>query len=444
MTIGHLGLQDLILDFDHNDLEHITIVQGDTRTRGFRVLITDQSGSILTPAPGFELRLYGTNSNYPDKTYFTVAETVGNYYHVYITTDMASAEGTLSLQLALFKGDIELIQSRIKEVPVHRSIAQGGQVGQDLVVDFTRLTEAIARVGEQEEAYTQSLITQEAIRQDVQTRQADVTSKHGQVTQMHQSLQIVYDSEQARVTAEQGRVSAESTRVSQENTRVSQENTRKSNESTRQASETERQSNETTRKSQETARQSAEEKRVSAENIRDEEEEIRKSNEVKREENEVTRIAQEKDRVVAEKERETKFAGWDLAMEGVIPNAEEDQMGVVKVSPITGEVAPYTVPTMGTIVDRFTATNGAVAGKQDALIAGDNITIDPATNTISATDTVYEKPASEPMSYITGLQETLDSKVNLSRLTFVENDKTYLGKFVIDNGQPKIVAEEVV
>ena len=78
-----------------------------------------------------------------------------------------------------------------------------------------------------------------------------------------------------------------------------------------------------------------------------------------------------------------------------------------------------------------------VAKKQDKLIAGANVQIDDATSTISATDTittingktgaiskadvialgipsqdtVYEKPLSEPISYIQGLQAELDSRV---------------------------------
>ena len=47
--------------------------------------------------------------------------------------------------------------------------------------------------------------------------------------------------------------------------------------------------------------------------------------------------------------------------------------------------------------------------KQDKLTAGDNINI--SDDTISAVDTVYDKPASEPISYIQGLQSELDSKV---------------------------------
>ena len=75
--------------------------------------------------------------------------------------------------------------------------------------------------------------------------------------------------------------------------------------------------------------------------------------------------------------------------------------------------------------------------KQDKLVAGANVQIDGATNTISAVDTittingktgaiskaditalgipsqdtVYKKPTSEPISYIQGLQAELDSKV---------------------------------
>lgn len=56
--------------------------------------------------------------------------------------------------------------------------------------------------------------------------------------------------------------------------------------------------------------------------------------------------------------------------------------------------------------------NAGLSGKQNKLVAGKNISIDTKTNTISATDTKYTKPSSEPISYISGLQAELNKKAN--------------------------------
>ena len=107
---------------------------------------------------------------------------------------------------------------------------------------------------------------------------------------------------------------------------------------------------------EERIRQTAEDKRINDERRRQSLETLRKSQETAR------RSAEDK-RVTAEKEREV--------------NEAQRQKDVV--------------------------------GKQDKLTAGDNIDITGVI--ISAVDTVYKKPPSEPISYIQGLQAELDSKV---------------------------------
>lgn len=139
-----------------------------------------------------------------------------------------------------------------------------------------------------------------------------------------------------------------------------------------------RKSNEVKRESNETTRKSAEDKRIA-------DEKIRQSNETTRKSDEKARKSAEDKRVIAEQERK----------------ANEAQR------------------------------------QKDKLVAGANVQIDGATNTISATDTittingktgairkaditalgipsqdtVYKKPSSEPISYIQGLQAELDSKI---------------------------------
>lgn len=318
MNFSEIGLKDLVLDFDSNDLQDITIVQGDTKTRGFKVLVSTNNGEIIKASSNYEMRLYGINSNYPDKSFFTKGTIDGDFYKVYISTDMASKSGKLQLQLALFEGTNALIQSRIKEVDVYQSIANGGNVGKDLVVDFGKLQDALGRVDAQEKKYDESLVRQEAV-------ESKINQKHTEVVQIRDGLKGVLNTENARVEAEKKRISAENTRVSQEKTRQSNESTRNSQEKTRQTQEQQRVDVERQRQSQEQSRVDAESKRAKAEVTREQSEQTRtsketerQSNENTRQSNEKTRLSQENSRVEAEKKRKSTFDTWDKTMKNVI------------------------------------------------------------------------------------------------------------------------------
>ena len=297
MNFSEIGLKDLVLDFDSNDLQDITIVQGDTKTRGFKVLVSTNNGEIIKASSNYEMRLYGINSNYPDKSFFTKAVIDGDFYKVYISTDMASKSGKLQLQLALFEGTNALIQSRIKEVDVYRSIANGGNIGRDLVVDFGKLNNALEIAEKQQKKFEESLVRQEAV-------ESQISEKHTEVVQIRDGLKDVLTTENARVEAEKKRVSAEDVRATNESTRQSNEATRQSNETARQQKESTRQSNENTRQAEESTRKSDEQKRISAETNRNSEESKRDNAEKIRIENENKRISAENKR----SENDTKYS----------------------------------------------------------------------------------------------------------------------------------------
>ena len=313
MRFNDIGLKDLVLDFDSNDLQDITIVQGDTKTRGFKVLVSTNNGEIIKASSQYEMRLYGVNSNYPDKSFFTKGTIDGDFYKVYISTDMASKSGKLQLQLALFEGTNALIQSRIKEVDVYTSIANGGNVGKDLVVDFGKLQDALAIAEKQQKKFDESLIRQESI-------ESDLNKTKTEVRQFRDELKDVLTTENARIEAEKKRVSAEQIRSNQEEvrqqleiTRQSSENARQSNESTRQSNEQQRQAEESTRKSEEQKRITAETNRDNAETKRDSAEKQRTSNEdarvkaeTTRKENDATYSKNEQQRQTNEQQRQTQ------------------------------------------------------------------------------------------------------------------------------------------
>lgn len=437
-----LGIKTMTLKFDDNQLGHLAPIQGDTKSRGFVIEMVSADGEIVPADSLHECRLYGVNSNYPDKTFYTKAEVVDGKYKVYLSTDMVSKSGTLKIQIALYKGSEELIQSEVKEVQVTESMANGGSIGKDLVVDFTKLEKALERVDTQEKAYKDSLQKQEVIKSDIDKKQKQVSTDTTAVKKIRTDMEGVMAAEADRVSAEKTRQSQESTRQNQESVRENKfkeaeanrskifeekEAIRQSEETKRQSQESTRQSQENTRQSQEASRVEAEKKRVSAENSRASAESTRNSQETARQSEEGkrktaesdrvsaentrqlqegTRQAQETQRVEAEKKRTSTFEGWNLTMQGVIPNATKDKAGVVKVEGTTGETEPYTVPSIGNLnnlenqvkgkananhthsISDVTNLQTELNKKQSTLSAGSNITI--SGNTISAKDTVYD------------------------------------------------------
>lgn len=357
MNFSEIGLKDLVLDFDSNDLQDITIVQGDTKTRGFKVLVSTNNGEIIKASSQYEMRLYGINSNYPDKSFFTKGVIDGDFYKVYISTDMASKSGKLQLQLALFEGKNALIQSRIKEVDVYRSIANGGNVGKDLVVDFEKLQDALDIAEKQQKKFDESLVRQQAV-------ESQIAEKHTEVVQIRDGLKDVLTTENARVEAEKKRASAESIRASQEKTRQQNENTRQSQEKTRQTQERQRVESEKLRQTQEQSRVNAESKRATSEATREQSEKTRKSQETERQnaekeratqedtrkKQESSRVEAEKQRAKAESDRAGKFAGWDKTMQGVIPTATSKVAGIVRID-VDGESTAASVKTLEEIAD---------------------------------------------------------------------------------------------
>lgn len=398
-----LGIKTMTLKFDDNQLGHLAPIQGDTKSRGFVIEMVSVDGEIVPADSLHECRLYGVNSNYPDKTFYTKAEVVDGKYKVYLSTDMVSKAGTLKIQIALYKGSEELIQSEVKEVEVSESMANGGSIGKDLVVDFTKLEKALERVDVQEKAYKDSLQKQEVIKADIDNKQKQVSTDTTAVKKIRTDMEGVMAAEASRVSAEKTRQSQESTRQKQEGIRENKfkeaeanrskifeekENLRQSEETKRQSQESTRQSQESTRKSQEAQRVEAEKKRVSEENSRatseskrNNQESTRQSNEDKRksaesirvngesrrESQEITRQFQETQRVEAEKKRKSTFDGWDKTMQGVIPNATDDKAGVVKVKGTTQETEPYTVPSIGNLNKTFSYLTVAFGSFESSL-----------------------------------------------------------------------------
>ncbi|MEJ8751675.1 hypothetical protein WKS98_03440, partial [Lagierella sp. ICN-221743] len=196
----NLGIKSITLRFDDNQLGYLQPVQGDTKSRGFLVEMVSTDGEVLDASTTYECRLYGVNSNYPDKTFYTVATVEEGRYKLYLSTDMVSKAGTLKLQVALYKGAEELIQSEVKEIEVSESMANGGNIGKDLVVDFTKLEKALERVDIQEKAYKDSLQKQEVIKADIDSKQRQVSTDTTAVKKIRTDMEGVMAAEASRVS----------------------------------------------------------------------------------------------------------------------------------------------------------------------------------------------------------------------------------------------------
>ena len=147
--------------------------------------------------------------------------------------------------------------------------------------------------------------------------------------------------ENARIASEAKRAEAETARIEAEDKRIVSEKSRLSAESSRIASEDSRRANED-------SRLSAEEKRLYAESIR-------VSSELERASAEEERVSAEEERQIAEEKRQAKFASMVVQSTGDATDKVMSQKSVTE----------------------------ALKGKQEKLVAGDNITI--VGNVISST-----------------------------------------------------------
>lgn len=75
--------------------------------------------------------------------YIVLQKKIGDRYKVYLTSDMLAKTGTLKIQLALYKGDVSLIQSRQSSIPIYPSMTCQFELGQDNVIDIVQIQESI-------------------------------------------------------------------------------------------------------------------------------------------------------------------------------------------------------------------------------------------------------------------------------------------------------------
>lgn len=141
-SIETIGLKNISIDFLNNEIQHLFVVQGDTKTRGLLVRIKDNNGNTIPASTEYELRLY---AKYADeaKLLYSVADIVDEQYRVYLTTDMLRKVGTLIIQLALYKDNVELIQSKQSSLQVHPSMTCQIDLGEDKVIDIIKMQESL-------------------------------------------------------------------------------------------------------------------------------------------------------------------------------------------------------------------------------------------------------------------------------------------------------------
>lgn len=317
-SIETIGLKNISIDFLNNEIQHLFVVQGDTKTRGLLVRIKDNNGNTIPASTEYELRLY---AKYADeaKLLYSVADIVDEQYRVYLTTDMLRKVGTLIIQLALYKDNVELIQSKQSSLQVHPSMTCQIDLGEDKVIDIIKMQESLDGFEEKLDKLKNfdGFDGLDDLKKGEEERKQAERLRVQEETKRSENESTRKDNEDKRKESENQRESSESTRVDNEKQRVSNEEIRQANEEKRIASDDERkqkyelyQSNEEKRIEQENARASKEELRISEEQKRSEQEssrikteQERNSKEIERRSNEEKRSQQESERVQGEQTR---------------------------------------------------------------------------------------------------------------------------------------------
>lgn len=344
MDLDRTGFVPIKLHFRDSELPDLSLVQGDTGTRGYAVEFMMANGKKIGHSEQHSTRCYGINPDLEKKeAYYTQGVYENGLWYLEVPAEAVSESGTCFVQIALFTDKESVIQSKLSKIAVGKSIVSGGVLGRSIRMDYEKII-AVADDAKK--------VVDEA---KEKAEKAEKFANEGR-----QALVVLTDNEKDRITSENARVQAEkdrardyeafskagkeatasleasdktfkekiaeaeasvadaktavkivaqneNDRIANEKARMSSEEARKTAESTREENETARKANEEKRKTSEDARVSAEELRVIHENDREANARARATQEVyrinaenERKENEAARIQAEKERVSQE------------------------------------------------------------------------------------------------------------------------------------------------
>ncbi len=372
------GYKAITIYLDRPYLPDIVTNAGESG-RGYIVTFVGSDGKVIKPSDNIQVRCWGLQDE-TGKTYYQVATIAKPEADTWICTvppEVVRSDGYATVQIVMTIDGREKLSTTAKTILVGRAIDTGTAQGDSVYVDYgivtTLATEARGLINQSTKIANEARDTANRAANDLKTieqgeaSRASKESARASAESARQSAESGRESaEQSRKAAEQSRESAEASRKQTEQTRENAESERKSAErgrasaeSGRSDAESVRQQNERTRQANEDSRKKAESGRANTESTRQSAESSRQSAEGARAQNETTRQNQEAARVDAEAKRKATFAGWDKTMQGVIPNATDSTLGVVRVSGTSSESAPYTVPSVGK-VDAALAEAGKV------------------------------------------------------------------------------------
>lgn len=372
------GYKAITIYLDRPYLPDIVTTAGESG-RGYIVTFVGSDGKVIKPSDNIQVRCWGLQDE-TGKTYYQVATIAKPEADTWICTvppEVVRSDGYATVQIVMTIDGKQKLSTTAKTILVGRAIDTGTAQGDSVYVDYgivtTLATEARGLINESTKIATEARDTANRAANDLKTIEQGEASRASKESARESAESARQSAESGRASAEQSRKDAEQTRANAEASRKQTEQSRESAESTRKSAESNRvsaesrrsdaesvrQQNERTRQSNEDARKTAESGRQSAESRRQSNESGRQSAEGARAQNETTRQNQESARVDAEAKRKATFAGWDKTMQGVIPNATDSTLGVVRVSGTSSESAPYTVPSVGK-VDAALAEAGKV------------------------------------------------------------------------------------
>lgn len=372
------GYKAITIYLDRPYLPDIVTTAGESG-RGYIVTFVGSDGKVIKPSDNIQVRCWGLQDE-TGKTYYQVATIAKPEADTWICTvppEVVRSDGYATVQIVMTIDGREKLSTTAKTILVGRAIDTGTAQGDSVYVDYgivtTLATEARGLINESTKIAKEAKDTANRAANDLKTIEQGEASRASKESARESAESARKSAESGRVSAEQSRKAAEQSRESAEASRKQTEQSRESAESNRKSAESGRasaessrndaesvrQQNERTRQANEESRKKAESGRASAESTRQSAESSRQSAEGARAQNETTRQSQESARVDAEAKRKATFAGWDKTMQGVIPNATDSTLGVVRVSGTASETAPYTVPSVGK-VDAALAEAGKV------------------------------------------------------------------------------------
>lgn len=161
------NLDPLILKFDNSFNGRLFAVQADTG----RVINLQIFNDLDTPVDitGMSIRFYVGNSEQVSYSDGTITDAAQGKVEVPITNSMLAYSGINKAQFVLTEKDGKKVGSKVFDMHIDESVENGATVGRNIIVDFSKIDEAVKLLKDYDKTLQDAKETDAALKTDIDT-----------------------------------------------------------------------------------------------------------------------------------------------------------------------------------------------------------------------------------------------------------------------------------